>query len=140
MIEPLKTLAYDLDLGPSVRFLGHVADIPSLLGAVDLGVFSSQLEGCPNGVLECMAAGLAVVATDIPGVREAMGSQNDGILAIPGDFGDMASKITRLALDPALRTRYGSANRERVQQLFGVDRMCLETAALIAKGLQGRWR
>jgi glycosyltransferase involved in cell wall biosynthesis len=136
MTEPLKALASDLNLGPSVRFLGHVSDIPSLLGAVDLGVFSSQLEGCPNAVLECMAADLAVVATDIPGVREALGSQAEGLLSAPGDSEALASNITRLALDAALRKRYGSMNQERVGRLFGVDRMCVETTALIVKALQ----
>jgi glycosyltransferase involved in cell wall biosynthesis len=136
MTEPLKTLARDLNLGRSVRFLGHVTDISSLLGAVDLGIFSSQLEGCPNGVLECMAAGLPVVATDIPGIREALGNESESTLSPPGDYEAMASKISQLIIDAALRQRYGLINRERVERLFGVDRMCLETAALIARALQ----
>jgi glycosyltransferase involved in cell wall biosynthesis len=136
MTEPLKNLADELHLGSRVRFLGYVSDIPSLLGAVDLGVFSSQREGCPNGVLECMAAGLAVVATDIPGICEALGGDNENVLSSPGNSGAMASRIIRLAVDESLRARYGSANRERVQRLFGVDRMCVETIALIARALQ----
>jgi hypothetical protein len=56
--DSLKALDYDLNLGSSVRCLGGVSDICGLLGAAELGVFSSRLEGCPNGVLECMASGL----------------------------------------------------------------------------------
>ncbi len=136
MTQPIRTLARDLNLGRSVRFLGHVTDIPSLLNAVDLGVFSSRLEGCPNGVLECMAAGLPLLATDIPGIREALGSESEDALSPPGDYEAIASKITRLMHDAALRQRYGLMNRERVERVFGVDRMCLETAALIGRALQ----
>jgi len=93
--ERLKALAFDLCLGDSVRFLGEVNDIPGLLKAVDLGVFSSRSEGSPNGVLECMAAGLAVVATDIPGVREALGPASDSTLVPVANAEAMAEQRDR---------------------------------------------
>ena len=83
--EMLQSLTHDLGLEQFVRFLGRVDDVAGLLSATDLGVFSSRLEGMPNGVLECMAAGLAVAGTDIPGIREAVGPENYPLLAPVGD-------------------------------------------------------
>jgi len=56
----------DFDLAQTVRFVGYVPDVSPLLSATDVGIFSSRSEGIPNGVLECMAAGLPVVGTDTP--------------------------------------------------------------------------
>jgi glycosyltransferase involved in cell wall biosynthesis len=130
-----KVLAFDLDLCGSVRFLGAVKDIAGLLGAVDLGVFSSRFEGCPNGVLECMASGLAVAGTDIPGIRDAVGSEGQGFLAPAGDAEALAARITTLLDDAPLRSATGSANLARIQRAFSPALMCGETVKLIAAGL-----
>lgn len=121
--DPIKALAYDLDLGRSVRFLGPVADVAGLLSAVDLGVFSSRSEGCPNGVLECMASGLAVVGTDIPGVREAVGPDGAAILTPIGDAESMAQAILRLASDEPLRREMGNIGQVRIRDHFSVPKM-----------------
>jgi glycosyltransferase involved in cell wall biosynthesis len=133
--QALKALMSELKIERSVRMLGPVSDISLLLNAVDLGVLSSRLEGCPNAVLEYMAARLAVVATDIPGIREALGPDGEPFLAPPADARGIAEKMIQLALDPALRMRQALANQERVERLFGVSRMCRETASLIAGAL-----
>jgi glycosyltransferase involved in cell wall biosynthesis len=134
-VRLLKATISELGIERAVCLLGPVSDVSSLLNAVDVGVFSSRLEGCPNAVLEYMAARLAVVATDIPGVREAIGSDGEQFLASVGDAQAIADKIIQLALDPSLRMRQARANQERVQRLFGVPRMCSETASLIAGAL-----
>ena len=67
--DEVKALAYDLDLGSSVRFLEDVVDVAGLLAASDFAVLSSASESSPNALLESMTAGLAVVATDVPGIR-----------------------------------------------------------------------
>jgi glycosyltransferase involved in cell wall biosynthesis len=130
--ERLKALAFDLELGRSVRFLGAVKDVAGLLRAVDLGVFSSRHEGCPNGVLECMDAGLAVAATDIPGTRDALGEEGLSLLAPPGNAGVFAGNIARLLLDPSLRQEEGKRNSRRIEEVFTPDRMCTETTEVIA--------
>ena len=79
----VEALIQELKIVSSVRLVGEVPDLANLLGALDLGVFSSRFEGCPNGVLECMAAGLPVVATDIPGIIEAVGSDMKSYLIYP---------------------------------------------------------
>lgn len=134
----LQALAYNLELGQSVRFLGAVNDIWGLLAAVDLGVFSSKLEACPNGVLECMAAGLAVTGTDTSGVREAIGPQEYDLLAPIGDSTSLAERIIKLALDKQLRRELGQINQKRILNSFNPTKMCERTIAIIATCLNGR--
>ena len=133
--ESLKALARNLELGGRVRFLGQVDDVAGLLGTADLSVFSSHTEGCPNGVLESMAAGLAVAGTDIPGIREAVGPDGYPFLAPPGDAEALADRILELAMDPELRAKLGAANHRRIELEFSSQRMCEDTVALLSKAL-----
>lgn len=128
--EGLQALARELHLEDKVRFLGAVEDVSGLLAAVDLGVYSSKAEGCPNGVLECMAAGLPVVGADAPGIREAVGPAGFPWLAPPGDAGALADRIVTLAQDQAEAMRLAQCQRERIEQCFNMERMMEETASL----------
>lgn len=130
--DALKALAYDLELGRTVRFLGQVDDIAGFLGAMDLAVFSSYLEGVPNGILECMAAGLPVVATDIPGIREALGEGNLSYLVDPQNEKKLAQQIISFLRDPALRHKFTVLNSERVRTVFQPEKMCAETTRFLA--------
>lgn len=134
--ESLKGLASRLELTDSVRFLGKVDDISGLLSAADLCVHSSKTEGCPNGVLEAMAAGLPVVGTDIPGIREAVGKAGDGFLTPVGDHRQMADIISRLMGDRALRRHAGEALKKRIEEEFSLERMCTRTVRLLGESLR----
>lgn len=127
----LSKLAEDLGILHAVRFLGHVDDVSGLLRSVHLGVFSSHTEGVPNGVLESMAAGLAIAGTDIPGIREAIGSDNDAYLSPRGDAELLAENIARLALNEQLRRNVGELNRRRIETYFSLRQMCQRTASLL---------
>jgi glycosyltransferase involved in cell wall biosynthesis len=129
--ESLAALAYELKIERSIRFAGHVSDIPGLLSAVDLGVFSSRSEGCPNGVLECMAAGLAVAATNIDGIREVVGSAGEKFLAPSGDAEALARVMLELASDPGLRSSLGAENRKRIRENYQSQQTCEETVDLL---------
>jgi glycosyltransferase involved in cell wall biosynthesis len=134
--EMLKVMAFDLELRDRVRFLGHVDDVSGLLNASDLGVFSSSSESGPNGVLEAMAAGLALAASDNSGVREAVAPDGHDLLAPPGDAQALASQILRLARDRSLRERLGRANRLRIEAEYDPGRMCRRTVAMIVESLE----
>jgi glycosyltransferase involved in cell wall biosynthesis len=138
--EEIQRLIADLELGPFVRLLGEVDDVSGLLSASDLGVFSSRSEGCPNGVLESMAAGLAVVGTDCPGIREAVGEEGGPWLAPAGDAEAMAERILRLAVDAESRARLGAANRRRIETQFTLERLNADLATLLPSALaKRRW-
>lgn len=133
--ESTQALARELGVDESVRFLGQVADVSGLLAASDAGVLCSNSEGSPNALLECMAAGLPVAATDIPAAREALGAGCEGVLAPPRDAEGLASKIVGLMKDDGLRARLGAQNRRRAQEEFSPRRMCEATVDVIAEGL-----
>lgn len=133
--ESLALLTSELKIDDSVRFTGPVSDVSGLMGAVDLAVFSSRSEGCPNAVLESMAAGLPVVGTDIAGIREVVGPAGARFLAAPGDADGLAGALLALANDRSLCAEIGEKNRERVRNNYDSLRMCKETAALLARNL-----
>jgi glycosyltransferase involved in cell wall biosynthesis len=131
----LRALANRLGLFDEVRFLGAIDDVSGLLGAMDLSVFSSQREGCPNGVLESMAAGLAVVATDIPGTRDALGPDPGPCLAPAGEPEALAEAILQVMANDSLREQLGGANRKRAEMEFAPERMGRRMEEIIAGAL-----
>jgi len=99
-----------------VHFLGHVpsADLPRWYATGD--VFVSPATGNESfGIVlaEAMAAGRAVVASDIPGYRTVVTPEVDGVVAPPGDVAALAAQVARLANDAALRRELGRRGRER---------------------------
>lgn len=131
----IKTLHSELDLGDTVRLLGRVDDIAGLLDAADLAIHSSRREGCPNGVLEAMAAGLPIVATDIIGIREALGASHPGLVA-PGDEEALASKVVDLLDSAEVAHTQGEANRLRADSKFSCDAMTDAWAQLLVDLLE----
>ena len=135
-MEACRALAAQLGVESAIRFPGPVRDIAGLLAAMDFGVFSSRMEGCPNGVLECMAAGLAVAGTDIPGIREAVGQGAAG-LAPPGDAPALAAEIAALLADKQLRASEGERNRARSAADFSPSRMVEGMVAALREAEHG---
>lgn len=132
MAEPLYTQAGELELGDGIRFLGQVDDVPGLLGVAQLVAHSSTREGCPNGILEPMAAGLPVVATDIEGAREALGE--DCPFLVPAANPEaLADAICRLLDDDQRRRQLGRANRERIDRLFSPEVVFPRYAEVVAR-------
>jgi glycosyltransferase involved in cell wall biosynthesis len=129
--EYLAALASELRIDESVRFVGAVSDVPGLLNAADVSVFSSRSEGCPNAVLESMAAGLPIAGTNIEGIREVVGASGTRFLAPVEDAESLSAVLLNLANDPALRARIGAENRRRIHEKYDSLRMCEETATLL---------
>ena len=138
MGDRIKILAFDLRLN-SVFLLGRVDDIPTLLNDCDLIVHSSVNEGCPNAVLEAMAMSRAVVGTDIPGMRQALGDAcAERCLAQPHSASDLAERIVTVLEDPELRSELGAANFRRVKEEFSVEKMGFAYLRLIHDSLRRR--
>jgi len=124
-----------------VAFLGHCPDMPSFYAALDAFVHFSAREGLPLVLLEAMAAGVAILASDIPACREALGlpggSPAPGIVVASGESGQLARQIIRLAGDAPLRLAMGEAGRRRAR-LYDVALMVQKVAALYEKIWQER--
>lgn len=131
--ESLASLASELQIDEHVRFAGPVADVRGLLSAVDVSVFSSRSEGCPNAVLESMAAGLAVAGADIKGIRDVVGAGGSQFLVPVGNADSLADLLLKMGKNPELCARAGAENRERVKNNYDSLRMCRETAKLLAQ-------
>lgn len=95
----------------------------------DIFVLMSRFEGFPYTVLEAMAAGIPVVATDVGGVKEAAGD-DAGIIITPNDGDALRQALTTLIQDPLLREKQGISGRLRVERYFSVDAMCTKTIEL----------
>jgi glycosyltransferase involved in cell wall biosynthesis len=136
IVTDLKLLAFELGLSSNdVRFLGPISNISDLIAASDLVVHSSKTEGCPNAVCEAMAHGRAIVATDIPGCRQALGEAGAEWLAPPDDAHRLAQKIIKLLLDESLRKNVGLANRQRIIDEFSIQKMNEFFRATMERGL-----
>jgi len=94
-----------------------------LLQAMDLFVLPSLSEGLPVSVLEAMAAGRPVVATDVGGNREGIVDGRTGFLVPPGDSSALASRMITLLANSDLAHGYGAEGRSRVCQHFSLERM-----------------
>ena len=135
-MDLLRDVAHNLGVDDRVRFVGDVDDVAGLLEASDVSILSSPTEGCANAVLESMAAGLPVVGTDIPGIRDALGEGQREFLAPLGDADALGAALSRLCEDDALRSAMGARNLERQRAVYGREGMVEETIGAIVDGLE----
>jgi glycosyltransferase involved in cell wall biosynthesis len=119
----LADSARALDLSSSVRFVGNRDDVAALLAGLDVFVQSSISEGLSNTVLEAMASGVPVVATDVGGTGELVEPGYTGLLAPASNPAALASAIGTLATDAPARQRMGLAARARAQSTFTLSGM-----------------
>ncbi len=119
-----ESQAVQLGLGQDlVRFLGRRSDIDRLLNAADFFVLPSDIEGLPLSILEAMAHGLPIIASNVGGVPEIIQHDINGLLVPAGDDAALSAAIRRVTTDPALRRRLGDAARERANTTFSLSTM-----------------
>ena len=123
MRQDLEAQAQAFGLSSHVKFLGRRADIPELLPLFDIFVLSSVSEGLPLTVLEAMAAGIPVVATNVGGLCEVVTDRETGLLVPPQAPTQLAQAMATLLDDHALRAAIRHAARRRVKTQFDLTRM-----------------
>jgi len=112
----LRRLAADLGLAGRVRFTGERPEAARLFAAFDVFAAPSRKEGLPLGVVEAMALGLPVVASDIAGHREVLGAGSAGL--VPGTVAAFAERLATVMADADLRGRMAAENRTRARSEF----------------------
>lgn len=119
----LEQAARDIGIGARVSFLGHREDVAELLGGLDVFVLPSDSEGMSNTLLEAMAAGVAVIASDVGGNREVIEAGRSGLLFGRGDIQAAAQAIQQVVTDMQLRERLAAAGLQRANTTFALRTM-----------------
>lgn len=128
--EKLRTQATKLGLSRDVIFAGSRRDVPQILGALDILVLPSLWEGLSNVILEAMAAGKPVVATEVGGIPEVVKDGETGLLVPPKDPDALARAIVKLLQNKELAKRMGRAGKKRVKEHFTIERTVAQTEKL----------
>jgi glycosyltransferase involved in cell wall biosynthesis len=121
--EGLEQLAERLGIRDAVRFTGFRRDVGSIYRASDVVALSSANEGTPVSLIEALAAGCAVVTTDVGGAVDVLDGGRVGFLVPAGDTKAFADRLEDLARQSGLRHEFGAAGREHVLARYSVDRL-----------------
>ena len=123
LFAALLSLRESIGLGHCFHFLGEVDYVSSLYRTASVFCLLSQTEGLPNVVLEAMAAGLPVVATNTGGTGEVVVDGKTGFLTEVGQPNEAAEHISNLLLSPDLARNMSQSARDRVESVFSMERM-----------------
>ena len=138
--ESLKSLARELGIFESTLFLGRCEKVAELLSISDVCVLSSKAEGFSNSILEYMAAGKPVVATNVGGAAEAIAEDETGFLVPSGDDAMMAERLISLLLDPDRALKMGALAKRVVSERFSCEAQLSRTEHLYETLLSARSR
>ncbi len=132
----LQNLIGELGLTEHFKFLGRATDVSAHLATADLFVLPSRSEGFSNALIEAMAAGLPVIATDVGGNAEAVQPGISGLIVPPEDASALAAAMLLLMSSPEKAQAMGAAGRASVERHFTAAAMTrkvsTEYAALLA--------
>jgi glycosyltransferase involved in cell wall biosynthesis len=123
----LQQRAQDLGLANRIEFIGYTDDIPSLLSDATFLVLTSDNEGCPNVVMEAMACGRAVVATDVGDIPYLVEDGKTGFVVPRGDDMALVGRMATLITNIDLCRRMGESGRVKAEREFGLNRLLAET-------------
>ncbi len=137
--ELIRQKCRDLQLEKIVTFLGFRKDIPAVLAAFDIFVFPSHAEAFGLALLEAMAAGKPVIASNNDGVLDLVRDERSGLLFPPQEVEALTQACLRLVVNENLRRQMGEASRNVVLQKFSVQRMLEQLESLYYR-LQSRTR
>jgi glycosyltransferase involved in cell wall biosynthesis len=115
--------------------MGFRSDVPDLLCAADLFVLPALAEPFGLSIVEAMAFGLPVIATNAGGPREIVEANASGLFVKPGSASDTARAIIGLLGDSRRRAEMGQKARRRYQENFSLERMATQTALIYQKAL-----
>jgi glycosyltransferase involved in cell wall biosynthesis len=133
----VERLVQELGLVGVLHLLGWRRDVPELLRAMDVFLLTSRFEGLPRAVLQAMAAGVPVIATDVDGIPEVVEHRRTGLL-VPAGRPDLAAQgLVELALDRRLRAEYARRGRARLDSRFDIQSMVRRLDGLYLSLLEG---
>ena len=117
----LEAMAAELGVADRVHFIGRCDNVAELLAISFAGVLTSKAEGFSNSLLEYMAAGLPVVATNVGGAAEVIVEGENGFRVASDDDAALAERLTALAIDPKMAAEFGKKGKDLVEHRFSLD-------------------
>ena len=120
-LPTVKARIKELGLERSVLALGERQDVPTILAALDVFCLPSETEGMPMTVLEAMAAGLPVVASNVGGIPEVVKEGRTGLMVPPLEVEVLSTALLALAGDPERAREMGRAGRDRLLKEFSLE-------------------
>ena len=126
----LEQYAKKAGIDRSVYFVGWRSELGPVYADLDIVALTSLNEGTPVSLIEAMAAGRPVVATQVGGVEDLISDGVNGYLVPSRDAAALAGKLARLIGDPGRRNEFGSRGRERVRQAYSKERLVGDIEAL----------
>lgn len=123
LMKDAMELGRQIGLNGSIHWTGARSDVHAVLREFDCFVLTSHWEAFPLALLEAMAAGLPVVATNLPGVAESVEQNISGYLHPVGDLGAMRDSIQRIVSDKELAKQVGAKGRLRIEESFTRQKM-----------------
>jgi glycosyltransferase involved in cell wall biosynthesis len=133
--ESLEAQSRALGVDGIVEFLGARSDVPAQLRQFDLFILPSLWEGLPYALLEAMATGLPVVATDVDGVREMIADGVEGIVVPSRNAQALAAAVIELVENGARRADLGAKGAQVVKKRFGLDAMIDQTVNVYSRAM-----
>lgn len=128
--QATEARARQLGIVDACRFPGSVTRMADVYRAIDVFVMPSLWEGLSLAMLEAMAAGLPLVATDVGGVRDVLGDNLHGRLVPPGDATSLAHALAELLRDTRLRQELAASASQRVRDTYGVANLTRQLSNL----------
>lgn len=119
--DELKAQTKALGLNEHVHFLGLRTDVPKLLGASDYFVLPSLWEGLPVSLIEAMACGLPVIATQVSGTKDVMIHNQTGLMVPPGEVEALKDAMLQFLANQELAQKMGEVARKRVTESFSAE-------------------
>ncbi len=137
----LQRQARRLGLERHVLFTGHLPESEKVAyyRAADLLVFPSLMEGFGLVVVEAMSCGLPAIISNRGSLPELLCDGEGGFVCDPADRGAFVRSVLRLASEPDLRRKFGTANRERVDRMFRWD-LCAAATERVYEEVLDQWR
>lgn len=123
LLGDLRRQVHQLGLADQVWLAGARDDVPALMSAFDVFVLPSLAEGISNTILEAMACGTAVIATDVGGNRELVVEAETGFLVPASEPPALATRLGDYLADPECLARHARAGRQRAVEKFSIDAM-----------------
>jgi glycosyltransferase involved in cell wall biosynthesis len=128
--ERLKALSKELNISEHIHFVGQQEDMQSLYQSMDIYVLSSIAEGISNTILEAMASGLPIIASNVGGNRELVDQERTGFFFSPGSVDALAYLIGRYLHNDFIVRDHGIQSRQRAIDKFSMYQMAHKYASL----------